>query len=107
MASKRTASLSKCLRTRACKLMLEDLSQRSEFEFVQQAPKLALGGFEVDVVCHPRLPVERHARMSRIKLPRVEIEYQRPAFVFERPQVGARHLVGIDPEVGAAGGRNV
>src|SRR5437660_2735670 len=106
MASNRRASRLKYSRTRSSELMVEHLSERREREVVEQAGESWSGRGQVDVVRHPRFPVERHARVIRIELPRVQIEDRRAAVSLRIADVRAREPVRIDPEVGAAARRN-
>src|SRR5262245_22765451 len=103
MASKRSASRSKCRCTRLTELILEDFSQGAELKVAQQRRQLATGGAKVHVMRQPRLPVKRDAGMIRVQLPRMKVEHDGRSRPLQGPNVRTGEGVGEDAEIGASG----
>src|SRR4051812_40484052 len=87
--------------------MIEHLSERSEPEVAQETRQPRSGGRKVDVMRHSRLPMERHAGMFGIELPRMQIEHSRAAVPFGFADVRTRQPIWVDAKVGAAAGREI
>src|SRR5919204_5027287 len=105
MASKRSASASKWVRTRSSS-DIEHLPHGGEAELAKEPGEATLGGPEVRVVGQGDPAREANPGVGGIQLPGMQVEHGGISRAVDRRDSTPRDRVGKEAEVGPAGDRN-